>query len=276
MIKSSENGDQRQAPGVSVDGFNDTPKVENKTPEPSSTEGPKLYSMEDVEAVIRSKMDELRYEKKSKEFNPKDLTQALVEVITRDKQMGGEKTLLREEELDPTDLLDESAVFWSYGHSFSIHSEARNGHNILPPFGKPIRFEHSWTDFKGSGRDKTVLKVCVFKTDSKKVSEWIRRSPLFKNRIFENIKSVANIDMYFANKLAEAASTISGLEPQEVLRRAQNRNIEITGNFDDIRNKLIQDLAISEYEKIRKVNIDAAAPKDLSADSIVKRGKAVY
>jgi len=282
MLKTSENGDTK--PNIEINGEainvplaktiteqakgpQVTPPVPNLEPEP-------MIKLSQVDEMINNRLSELKKEltkKSGGDFNAKDLTQVLSEALSRDRGQNGSTALVKEEDIDINDVLAEDVIFWSYGHTFGINSEKRNGHNVIPPYGRAIHFTHSWTDIRGMGKNKTVFKVNTFKTSSKKVADWLRKSPLYKTRIFENIKSVANIDMYFAQKLTDAANTISGLEPPQVLQRAQNAGLEITSDYDSIRNQLIQKIAMEEYEKSKQISLDAAAPTDLSPDKIIKR-----
>lgn len=265
MLKSSENGNTK--PNVEINGGSD------EVPETTWTGTDPTIKLSEVDKLIEARMEDLKREltkKNGSDFNPKDLTQALTEAMNRDRGYGT-PVAIKDEDIDVKDVLEQDAIFWSYGHSFGINSEKRNGHNVIPPYGRAIKFTHSWTDVRGMGKNKSVFKVNTFKTSSKKVAEWLRKSPLYKTRIFENIKSVANIDMYFAQKLTDAANTIAGLEPPQVLQRAQNVGIEITSDYDSVRNQLIQQIAMEEYERSKQINLDAAAPSDLSLENIRKR-----
>lgn len=275
MLKTSEAGNEK--PNVEISGKAVTEK-ETAIPITGNTTGTvkdpePMVKLSEVDGIINEKFENLKKEllkTKSPEVSLQDMTTALTEALSKNSEIPGEHTMVMDQDIDHKDVLKEDATFWSYGHSFSIHSEKRNGHNVAPPKGV-IRFLHSWTDIKGTGRNKTVTKVCVCTTSSKKVADWIRKSPLYKARIFENIKSVANIDMYFAQKLADAANSMAGLDPNQILQRAQNAGIEISSDLDDVKNQLVQMIAMEEYEKTKEISKHTAVPSNISKEEIRNR-----
>lgn len=237
----------------------------------SNTNEP-MIPLSEVSRLIQIELDKRQASSGNGGFNAKEFTKSISELISRDSTRNGEYSVVGEGDIDPDDVLKEPVVFWCTGHSHSIFSENRKGHNVRPPFNRPIRFEHSYTDVTGVGSNKSVIKVGVYSAFSKKVAEWLRGSIEYGVRFFENVSSVAKIDMYFANKLAEAARSISALDNHQLMQRAQLMGIVITQDFANVKQQVIQKIAEEEARKNSEIQRAGMVPSDANRERVIVRG----
>src|SRR3972149_287878 len=145
-------------------------------------------------------------------------TSAIVELVKEIKNAATGKTSpMTTADIPMDDVLEEEVVFWTWGREHTIFSEKRKGHDIVPPYGKPIKFNHEWTNTRGSGKNKQLNLVCKFRTTSKKMVEFIRTSAEFGTRIFESSKAVDGIDMAFHSTMNDIAAQVNKLDYHQIM-----------------------------------------------------------
>jgi hypothetical protein len=173
--------------------------------------------------------------------------------------------------LDLDDLLDEPIFFFSYGSSITLFDDRRRGQRVPPPFGAPVRFTPSYRtkQVSVSQKDVKIVHVCGVKVTSRKVAEWLRAHTLFNIRFFEQIGAARAIDSYLADKMTEAANSLTSLTPIDIINRAKLLGVPISKDIDEMRRGIIMKIAEREI----KVENDRAATFAMSADREMKKIK---
>ena len=173
------------------------------------------------------------------------------------------------------DVLEEEVVFWTWGREHTIFSEKRKGHDIVPPYGKPIKFNHEWTNTRGSGKNKQLNLVCKFRTTSKKMVEFIRTSAEFGTRIFESSKAVDGIDMAFHSTMNDIAAQVNKLDYHQIMLQAQQLGLPIEENLENLKRRLIDYRTTEAIRANKESQIRSAARSDMTPEEKIKRGGGV-
>lgn len=163
------------------------------------------------------------------------------------------------EDLDPSkvdqntidDYEEKPVVFFAYSHRPSMFSYRLKGKNLLPPNG-PIRFKEHYRYTSGSSFEKRVHTISQHVSHSKREIEYIRNSPEYNVRYFENMAGATRYDHSYADVLGKESSKVSMMTDHAVIQAVTNEpRLSVKADIDSMRKELIQ-LRADDAMKNRK------------------------
>lgn len=225
-------------------------------------------------SAVQQMIDEAMAKNKPSSIGDIDaLASAIAKASKKDTGRRGDRTAISEEEIPVEDIMEDPADFWAWGSGWGIYSEKRGGHSVMPPYRMPINFKHSYTQIKGSGKEKQVVYICAFQTRSRKVAEWLRKSNLFGVKFFEDLGSVDSVDMSEAQKYVDAATSISGLGQMDIIEKAKALGVKPSEDLEATKMQVISKIVESGEAEAQARGKQTAVGKDLSVEEKIKRNK---
>lgn len=217
----------------------------------------KINSVSVPEEVITLKKSELNDMLTSmkkdimKELAPENSTAKAIEALAKAmKLQTNDGKFAEHEEFDPTDVLAEPVIFFTYSIGFGIMDDSKNGRPISTPYKRPIHFVHLFRYEKMGRHRKEYINISTAKITSKKEAEWMRKHSLFNIKFFEDICKVKDIDVFMQDKLVEANYEVGRLSDHEVVSRARvEKEITMTADISQMRKELIFVIAKKRLEQ---------------------------
>ena len=165
------------------------------------------------------------------------LTAENVELSKKTKEEIEENSLL-------DDYLDEPAVFFAYTNRYSVYSYKRLNKETLPPSGG-IRFKPllRYNRKNSSNRGAETISISQAVCRSRKEAEYLRKSPEYNIKFFENINDAKSVDVSLAEKMSEANARISAMNDYQVIERAKAEKINMSDDILYLRKELINKMA---------------------------------
>lgn len=144
-----------------------------------------------LKQLVEIKDNELNSLKnKSSESTTDELIRQLKQVVEqsapKSKLFGMSENPVSLENIDPDDVLDSPAIFFSYTVSTRIWDDVRHGRTVKPPYGVVIKFHNTErTVEKLSSFEMKYTNTCHAIVWSKKQADFIRSHSLFGIKYFE-------------------------------------------------------------------------------------------
>lgn len=208
-------------------------------------------------------------------FDMKEFTRVMELVSRKSNENTTSRTFgispINMEDVDPEDILEVPAYFFSYSYKYAIYDDLKNGVALNPPYGavkfNPL-FRSSPTGkvYGTSARYSNISYALVY---SKKQSEWLKKHSLFGVYFFENIGAAQSVDYLEAESIAKAYQTVQGLSGFKLRHRCQAEGIDITSIDDSVmRQKLIDKISKNlqqQNKEIKESNLKSALTKEVAA-----------
>ena len=215
---------------------------EHKKPEEVFSMTPKAIAAL-VESIVEKKMAALKTPVASASTTTEDIIAAALRKINPEL-LGKAELAVTPDNLDMNDVLTEPVTFFAYSYIFGFNGYKKYGQLIENPMKRSIRFHHLYRYSKGTGRGKEFVSMCVAKIYSKKEAEYVRNSPLYGIRFFEDISKASSVDIGFAQKLSDATHSLSGLNDHQIVQKAiQQYKIAPSTDIEKMRSELIHKIA---------------------------------
>jgi hypothetical protein len=161
------------------------------------------------------------------------------------------------------DWLEVPVVFFCFSDSYSNHSEKRRGKISYPPNG-PIKFKALHRYKKRHGTDWKVISTsqCVCKSSAD--VEWLRASPAYGIKFFENEKDAKNVNVTLAHVMLTQHGIVSRMGDHAVIERAKIEGIAVkSGDLSVLRRSLTEALAqrvLRDQSKVKEATATRNAP----------------
>jgi len=161
------------------------------------------------------------------------------------------------ENVDPDDVLEKPITFFSFGWTFAIVDDTRNGTVVLTPFGRIIKFRNIYRNMVPStsgSRNKQAVSLCAVSIFSKKEAEWLRNHRKFNVSIFEETEKALSIENYeLADYIANQRIVLERKQVQEIMHMCTAEGIEVhTRDRDHLISALARKLGEKTYQSQRK------------------------
>lgn len=173
------------------------------------------------------------------------------------------------EDVDPDDVLEVAAYFFSYSYKYAVYDDVRNGIAVNPPYGavkfNPL-FRSSPTGkvYGTSARYSNISYALVY---SKKQAEWLKKHSLFGVMFFENIGAAKSVNYLEAETIAKAYQSVQGLTGFKLRQRCVAEGIDISTIDDTImRQQLIDKISKrlqAENKAIQESNLRSSLTKEV-------------
>lgn len=265
------------SPQTPVSAPTQTKTAESKPgPEPAKGEDNITLSRADLETLMKGVEEKLEAKLKLKssgnDGDVKELVSELVEQLS--PTPGNRRRLMKEEDIDREDYLDEPVLFFTYTIYYAIFSEKRYGQEVSTPYGRKIQFTNIATNVQGgAGRNgKQILQISAAQVTTKKEVEWLRNSPKFGVIFFESMKDVQAIDRHRAQNLADAMIQISTMSEHQIMQRALSYGVTASKDAEVMKMNLIKKIADENANLEMTVSRNAASTQDAMLEQTIKRG----
>lgn len=154
---------------------------------------------------------------------------------------------IRAEDIPMDDHMDEVITFCAPFTGYAIADDKRKGHLILLPYNMDcIFFEFQGTRRQQEGKHIQLLSFSTYKTQSKKVAQWLREHTFFNTMFYESTKGAASFDVQRAMKLSRIMSFVSNFEMPQIINRCKDYQIPIGEDLDVMRSMLAMKMADAE------------------------------
>lgn len=141
--------------------------------------------------------------------------------------------------LDEGDFLDKPIRFVSIGKGWVISSYFIKGQEILAPYNKPLYFKPGFLEHQNTKDGKRPIPFCVFETQSKKESDFLKKSPWYNTKIFSEIDKAVKLDLDQSFKLEQATAHVMRMSEEALFAQANIMGISLHEGADKIRTHLI-------------------------------------
>lgn len=218
-------------------------KAEEPSPEeknPLQVNAELLKRLEEMEKQLKDQQKQFKESLRPGNTGAIDAATLANALVQAEKYQSGGKYYSDIRDIDPDDYSDKPFIFTSYGGGYVIVDDVRNGRPVRTPYGNVIRFKFAASRITRVGRTDTYSSFCQYKTNSRSEAEWLRSHSKFGIEFFEdNPKQALDADVFFIQVASSVAKNIHKLETSQLLERARAYGIELGGDLDDIRNKII-------------------------------------
>lgn len=223
-VKSKGNNEKASKSEVAAEQTNKSESAGTKT------ESDKLLASENItsEFIEQFKTMKAQLDK---------LTSENIELSKKSKEDIEEDSLIE-------DYLEVPAVFFAFTYKYSVYSYKRMNKEMLPPNGG-IRFKTMlrYNKKNSSNRGVETISISQAVCRSKKEAEYLRRSPEYNIKFFENINDAKSVDVSLAEKMSEANSRISSMNDYQVIERAKAEGINMSDDILYLRKELVSRMA---------------------------------
>ena len=159
-------------------------------------------------------------------------------IVKEEKPRFGE---MNTKDIDPSDFSPVKVKYYMFGRGYSMGSYVtREGRVMVSPYNVSLYFKKDFDDVRPVDGTTRVIPFCKYETNSKKEMDFIEGHPLYSILIFsrmENaIQSTSNDNIV---KLESIVTRIHSLDKMQLFTLAQQHNIDITIDVNDIKNKLV-------------------------------------
>ena len=130
--------------------------------------------------------------------------------------------------VEPSDVLpdDQIVVYHARKISYTIASYVdKYGVERYPPH-KIIVFDYAGHDIRKDGNEMSIRNYCTYKTALKSEQEYLDSHPLFGITFSSNSRDVSRMDVLNTEFIIAAHNQLDKLAPEEIIRRARDKNIE--------------------------------------------------
>jgi len=209
--------------------------------------------------LVTGKNQEAQEIKGPKSDSETDMNDFMKEILANQKKQAEEFKLLRKEneelrkrvnaaDSDPSkvdqdtldDYQDEPVVFFAYSHRPSMFSYRLKGKNLLPPNG-PILFKEHYRYTTGTSFQSRVHTISQHLSHSKREIDYIRNSPEYKVRYFENMEGATSYNHAYADVLGKESTKVSMMTDHAVIQAVTNEpRLSVKADIDSMRKELIQ------------------------------------
>ncbi|MHA2170204.1 MAG: hypothetical protein ACXAB7_09960 [Candidatus Kariarchaeaceae archaeon] len=151
------------------------------------------------------------------------------------------------------DWLETPVIFFCFSDSYSNHSEKRRGKDSFPPNG-PIKFKPLHRYKRRHGQDWKVISTSQCVTHSSNEVEWLRNSPGYGIKFFENENDAKNVNASLAQKMLTQHGIVSRMSDHAVIERARIEGLAVkSGDLAQLRRSLVETLAEKAMKADKKV-----------------------
>lgn len=159
-------------------------------------------------------------------------------IVKEEKPRFGE---MNTKDIDPSDFSSVKVKYYMFGRGYSMGSYVtREGRVMISPYNVSLYFKKEFDDVRPSDGTTKVIPFCKYETHSKKEMAFIEGHPLYGILIFsrmENaIESTSNDNIV---KLESIVTRVHSLDKMQLFTLAQQHNIDINLDVNDIKNKLV-------------------------------------
>lgn len=260
-------------------------KVNNKTEEAKedlklNLDDPKIKSL--VEKVVA---EQLKNQTKGGISTESEVLSKLTTAIEgmREVQqaqldpMAFENSYVREEDIDPDDVLSDEEVvtFFSHNAGYVIVDTKKNGRPVRAPYGKAIVFKFQAARVKREGRAETINNFSTFRCTSKKILEFLKSHPLYNITFFDrNHRQNLSQNAKFASKVVKIVNKIQGYDMKRLVDSCRNFGIDPSEDRAYMIHELAIKYATEEMKnetQAAKFNYDELEKEVMSAKSIGRK-----
>ena len=148
------------------------------------------------------------------------------------------------------DYLNDPAVFFAFTYKYGVYSYKRMNKEMIPPNGA-IRFKTllRYNKKNSSNRGAETISISQAVCRSRREAEFLRRSPEYGIKFFEDINDVKSVDVSLAEKMSEANSRINSMNDYQVIERAKAEGIAMSNDIIYLRKTLVEKLAKAALTK---------------------------
>jgi len=159
------------------------------------------------------------------------------------------------------DYLDEAVVFFAFSTIYGIYGDKRYGREVDTPRGEGFSFKKLYRYGKRrTARGIEMVSVSQLIVRSRIDAEWLKAHSLFNIKFFESVDKVQNVDVTFAEKLAEQNTIVSSMNDYQVIQRCKSNDIAVsTSDTVQLRKMLVRKMADDALKRTahkKKVRID--------------------
>ena len=179
----------------------------------------------------------------------------------------------KEENIDPDDFDEKGVIFCGYSTGYVIVDDVRNGHNVLPPFKKPILFGFMGMRKTRNQQGREVLNTfCSFTSKSKKEQKWLREHRYFGIKFFETHMEALAMDADKGQKLMHYVDVCMGYDQAQLMTLCKQFGVGIHSDVMIMRKNLavkmlnsVEDVAKKASDKmLREMNEELLFKEDTS------------
>lgn len=239
-------------------------KLSNNIPNPEGDDDVRLPK--DIVAKLLNKFLDEKSETSDTRKAIELLAASLERNASKDDRYIGFRPI-RQEEIDPEDVLSTPAIFFTTSIAFYISDDKKHGRVIQTPYNRIHKFKlisRQIVSIPGN-KNATVKTVSAFMTNSKKEAEFMRNHTLFGTVFFEKISEGGEISGELQDKLIQAAGIVAQMDDHTVIQRCLQMTPKIDVDTDDtstLRRKLSRRMAeslLKDDEKFRNKQIESWA-----------------
>lgn len=181
-------------------------------------------------------------------------SQSLIDVVRAvregDKDEIGMVDAIRPDQIPEEDFDEKGVVFTCPKVGYLITGDLRKGFPIKLPYNmKYVFFEYSGNkQYYDQGGKKAISNISTFKSQSKKLTEWLRGHTLFNVDFYETGSSVMNIDTEKMRRTMEVSKVVNQYDPIRVMRECKSRGLEVGQDMEVMRYNLVANMVSEEVK----------------------------
>lgn len=171
-----------------------------------------------------------------------------------------------EEEI-PLDDWDEKGVrFCAPYVGYLINDDRRKGQVVRLPYGKKeIFFTYAATRKVQVGKNFQLAPLSVYRSQSKKETEWLRNHSFYGFLFYESSNEAMNADASKAIRLANIMKMLQPLELHDLYRRCKDYGVAISEDGPAMRANIAVKMIEKEIEGEKQASMDTLAETYKSA-----------
>lgn len=172
--------------------------------------------------------------------------------------------------IDPNDFLEKADVFYTYATTFVIGDDKKLGVPVQSPAG-PVTFSLAYTKVINAGMADQIINYAVFKSHSKKLSNWLRSHSKFGIKFWEWSDVKDKNDYRKVAKIIKFSEALQDVSAVRVIDMCKSHGIEFTpDNIPAAKIKLIEKLTDNELKQESGMNDTAFNASMLKRNQEIK------
>ncbi len=155
-----------------------------------------------------------------------------------------------QEEDVPLEDWDEKGVrFCCPLVGYLIQDDIRKGHRVKLPYNKKeVFFNYAATRITGVGKHNQTAAISVFRSNSHKLTKWLREHTLYGSMFYETSTEAINSDASKALRMASIMRHLQSLEVHDLFRRCKDYGLDASEDAGVMRGKIAYAMIEKEIE----------------------------
>lgn len=154
------------------------------------------------------------------------------------------------DQIPQEDFDEKGTIFCAPSSGYVITDYFKMGHRIMPPYGiDSIYLEHKASRRKRDGKEHQIFYTSMYKSQSHKLTAWLKQHPLFNITFYESQKVMDSYDVQRAIRTAKLMNTIRDYDGLKIMKMCADNNVPRHDDIDVMRNQLVGAIIAKEHEK---------------------------